>query len=313
MKQSKPEWWAWAACVVSVLFLAFAVILLRVPLDQMEKSLRAEDVLSSVQEHLYADARRDVRDLFSRSWGETLVESVDFTGNLIWKVDPSVPGIIELIEALRKNDTETTRRILNGSLNPIYSQEPDVSLSAQVNTLKAALMADDFNREQIAGLAAKRKKAAPEYLAARGNLRLFLGFGDDDDSSGFDPGSGESYVFYRGGVLEGLPGVPELPGEYETLADLREALSGMGVKVQVSGPDPVGDFRDKIAEIRNRAAQATALLRQLAESEREFSERRNRLEKEMAILRKGLRKAFERRLSGLLRAPALFERLISTT
>lgn len=307
MKSSKPSPWAWVASIASLALLAIVIVLIKVPVDQIEKSVRAREIRAAVHQRLFQDARTSVHRLFEDSWGESLVRRVDTRGAILWTADPAVIPIIDVLTALDADDLTALRA---GLVSPELF--PAGNVPYEVRGLSDAIAELDENSRKLVEARNAARRIIPEYLAARDNLRLFLGFPPEAITPDqFEEGGDneEEFRVYESGVLADLPKLKEIPGDYKDLPELRKALDTFGVQVKVSGPNPMQDFQLTIGDLRDKFASARAQISALKKQESEVSSRRTQIERQMDESRNSVRKAFESRLNVLLSSPSLFERI----
>ncbi len=308
------------ASFVSLSLLAFFIVLIKVPVDQIEKSIRAREIRAAVHQRIFRDVRAAEHSLFEDSWGERIVASIDTRGAIIWRIDPSVIPVIDILAALDAGDIPALRA---GLLSPDFF--PQGNVPDEVRRLSDAMAELDSNRRDMIEARNNARRIVPKFVAARENLRLFLGFppeaigpdqfeeGDSEQESDEAAGSAEEFPVYASGVLADLPELREIPGDYKDLPDLRRSLDAFDVHVKVSGPNPMQDFQDTIADLREKFASARAEIAALKEQDEKLSTRRVQIEQQVEESRNSVRKLYESRLNVLLSPPGLLERINKLT
>lgn len=313
MKSSKPSAGAWIASLFSLALLAVVIVLVKVPFDQLHRMILAEETKDLVRRHLFADAHSSARRLFDETLGEKAVRKIGQKigqqiggrggGSLLWFPDRSVPQLIDTIEALREGNLEAIRMGLDDAF------APSSGAPREVRDLSDAIAEVSESDKRLKEIRAATRRPMQEYVVARDNLRLFLGFSPGGARSDQLGNEDVEFPVYNSGVLEGLPRLRELPDEYKDLAELRKAIEPFGVQVKVSGPDPMQDFQITIADLRSKFAGTREQISIIEERRLSSTETLTRAEEEILGLRNNVRKVLEAKLDVLLSPPGLFERI----
>lgn len=301
-----PPWWAWIAGAAGVASLACLVLLAELPLIEIEKALRAGNVAQAVQQHRYADARLSAQGLFEDFWSVDLVSSIDGLAHFFWSVDDDLPRCIDVLEALGTRDLARLQEKLGGGVvrRARWAGDDDVA------RFRTILQQQTDTVQQLDEIAAARVRLAPEYRATQSTLEVFLGLGERGETAPLT-GDRAAFLFYSTGPLAALPKLAALPGEYADLPQLRHELDALNATVKVTGPNPMQDFLDTLAELRARSSNVRGALESLAARETSLRLLQGNLLSELDALLPKTRKAFQAHIELMLTPPSFFERVNS--
>ncbi|NMC61560.1 MAG: hypothetical protein GYA55_00175 [SAR324 cluster bacterium] len=318
MNRTKPKWWAWCLCGLSILLLVLFIGIVQLPLDQYAKALLAREIRENVKQQRFADARMASPGLFDLSVSEKIFEKIDRKHKLLWVPENSVLKFLDALDALQQNNPAILQSKLDTGflrtveeVSDLENPESESPLVRQVEELKSSMLALDFLNEQILAIKSSRLRIAPEFIAVRDSLRIFLGFQDETKGANRRrENESQKFEFYEEGILEGLPRLQELPRTFQDMKELRDALDALGVKVQVSNQsNPMEYFAETLNELRKRCLKTKESLTKLNESEQKLQERKKGLDHKSKLMRKKLIGLLKARLFVLLSPPNLFERL----
>ena len=239
-------------------------------------SLFQKETLSAFKDHRYNDALSLIRRQ-EEPWPS--IAFTIFPPSLLQIFRPSLSigllvPILDVLRLVNDRKLEGAREVMRIFTNDKRIKDlPTAGLALAAfdkanSTFDAVRSAETLinnNQSKIADLRAGHDSLFLTYSSISKNFRDLLGLSNVTTIKRIDDA-----VFYENGVLKNAPRIDEIPGEPETLKDLKEILTAANAEIKYSGQAGADAFRQKLTAIQSKGKELKNKVDEVLNKELEF-------------------------------------------